>query len=532
MKFIINNPINSIRKKILASNGVLLFILLLVLAFALVQLNSNQQLLKEEENAIKVLNELEDIKEKFLTYQLASTEFIVLLQNDKKEFRDKGYNELISLVSKSPYSEIKAIATSLADYKEQAHQAVAAFINDDKLNGSSLLNQSSKTSSAILKIIKQQYNRNKNIEAGIVQALHESTVDVSFSIYLLLVVMLVVGIGMSLFLANIISRALISLQSTVEHIEKSGDLTVRSDVHGNDEIGHLAAAFNRLVGNMLNIVSEVKQKSDQLANAAEELSTITEKTGHGVQQQSDEIRQVATAMNEMSATVSEVANNAQQASDSAMEGNNEATNGSSVVAQTISAISDLASDVQASANVIEKLKQDSENIGTVLDVIKNIAEQTNLLALNAAIEAARAGEQGRGFAVVADEVRTLAQRTQDSTSEIEVLVETLQTGAQQAVEVMGQSRKKAEDTVQQAERAGQSLDAITQSVAKILDVNTQIASAAEEQSATTEEINRSVNNIQAIAEQTAEGAGLTSTSSNQLSGFGNELRSLVGKFTV
>jgi methyl-accepting chemotaxis protein len=237
-------------------------------------------------------------------------------------------------------------------------------------------------------------------------------------------------------------------------------------------------------------------------------------------------------MNQMSATVQEVASNAEQASASADDGNNAATDGNRVVGQTISAISNLASDVQTSADVIETLKGDSENIGTVLDVIKNIAEQTNLLALNAAIEAARAGEQGRGFAVVADEVRTLAQRTQESTTEIEGLVEALQSGAQQAVDVMGNSRDQAENTVSQARLAGESLDAITQSVETIVNMNTQIASAAEEQSATTEEINRSVINIQDIAEQTAAGAVQTAASSTELNNLGEQMRGLVAKFKV
>ncbi len=529
MNFII---INTIRKKILASNGVLLLILLVVLIYALTQLNKNQQLLIEEEESFITLQKISEIEGLFIEFRLASTEFIVLLQNDKKEQQEKYYKELSHLFKSSVFHEIKIKDTELNQYYEQTKQAVAAFINDDKMGGSLLLNQSIKTASTIMLALQEQYRVNKLKQDEIIEAVHQSNKNVSFSIYLLLAVMLFVGVGMSLFLANLISRGLVSLTKTVESIEKSGDLTQRADIQSNDEVGTLAAAFNRLIDNMSDIVSEVIQKSDQLASSAQQLSAITEQTSNGVKQQSDDIMQVASAMNEMSATVNEVASNAQHASDSADTGNKEAESGSQVVSQTITAINALASDVQSASGAIEKFKNDSENIGTVLDVIKNIAEQTNLLALNAAIEAARAGEQGRGFAVVADEVRTLAQRTQESTIEIETLVDTLQDGAEQAVKVMEQSREKTESTVTLAEQAGQSLEAINKSVNSILQWNTQIATAVEQQAVTAENINGNISNIQTVSEQTASGAEQTFASSKELNELGAQLRGLVGQFKV
>lgn len=526
------NIFNSIRKKILVSNGATMIILLGFLMFVLMQINHNQQLLDKEDEAISTLNDISEIEELFSSFVLLSTEFIVLLQDETKAKRDKEYKALQSIFSNTPHAEIRDKAADLDKYYSLVQQSTAAFVDDDRFQGSLLLNQADKISWNILSILREQYDEHKQEELDILTAVHESNTQVSYSIYLLLIAMVLVGSGASLFLANMISRSLDNLHKTVEQIEKSGDLTQQADVSSNDEVGNLASAFNRLVNNLSTIVSEVKQKSDQLGSAAEQLSLVTEQTSHGVQQQTNDIRHAATAMAQMSSTVADVASNAQKASTSADEGNTEATNGSLVVSQTIAAINELKSDVQHSASVIETLKGDSENIGTVLDVIKNIAGQTNLLALNAAIEAARAGEQGRGFAVVADEVRTLAQRTQESTLEIETLVETLQKGAQEAVNVMAQSRSKAEDTASQAELAGKSLDAITRSVANILNVNTQIACAAEEQSATADEVNRNISNIQAISEQTASGAEHTSSASTKLNELGNELKSLVGQFKV
>jgi methyl-accepting chemotaxis protein len=234
----------------------------------------------------------------------------------------------------------------------------------------------------------------------------------------------------------------------------------------------------------------------------------------------------------MAATVDEVARNSQGASDAASSSDNEAKLGNQAVSITIKTINELADDVENSAMILQKLKGDSENISAVLDVIKNIAAQTNLLALNAAIEAARAGEQGRGFAVVADEVRTLAQRTQDSTSEIENLISALQKGAESAVNSMQQNRTKAAETVKQAAIAGEFLGSITQGVSSILDMNSQIAISSEEQAAVAKEINRSIVSIQSISVETSVGATQTSETSNEVKILGNRLRQLVEQFRV
>jgi methyl-accepting chemotaxis protein len=232
----------------------------------------------------------------------------------------------------------------------------------------------------------------------------------------------------------------------------------------------------------------------------------------------------------MAATSQEVARNTAAAANAARQADSETQAGREVVNQAIDAIDHLAQEVVSAADVIHRLEAESGKIGTVLDVIRGIAEQTNLLALNAAIEAARAGEQGRGFAVVADEVRTLATRTQESTQEIQKMIERLQTGAKSAVQVMEQGRSKAQVSVQQAARAGTSLDTIATAVSAISDMNAQIASAAEEQGAVAEEINRNITNISQIANQTASGAEQTATASAELAKLAARLQTHVGRF--
>jgi len=286
------------------------------------------------------------------------------------------------------------------------------------------------------------------------------------------------------------------------------------------------------VAKLQGIIREITDSVGSLNNAAQQMSVVTTESRDGIVKQQVDIDQVATAMNEMSATVHEVARNAMDAAGAAKEADDEAANGKQVVSQAVGTIDKLATDVDEAANVIHQLAQDSENIGTVLDVIKAIAEQTNLLALNAAIEAARAGEQGRGFAVVADEVRTLAQRTQQSTQEIQEIIEKLQAGAEKAERVMKASREQAQTSVDESSRAGTSLVSITDMVARINDMNTQIASAAEEQTAVAEEISRSIVAINDVAVQTSQSSDQLQQASEGVSAMATQLHGLVAKFTV
>jgi methyl-accepting chemotaxis protein len=316
------------------------------------------------------------------------------------------------------------------------------------------------------------------------------------------------------------------------HALSQGDLTHKVNISGKDEFAWMCWEYSQGRKGFMALVKDILGNAGQLAAAAEELSAITEQSNNGVMRQQSEIGQVATAMNEMSATVSEVSKNAGNAAQAAQEADDQAKNGWDVVNTTVQTINNLASEVERTSEVIENLKGDSISIGTVLDVIRDIAEQTNLLALNAAIEAARAGEQGRGFAVVADEVRTLASRTQQSTREINDMIERLQNGANQAVSVMEMGRTKAVESVEQAAKAGEALQSITGVVDNIKSMNMQIASAAEEQSSTAEEINRNIVNISEVAQETAGGSQQTASASDELARLASDLQGQVSKFKV
>jgi len=352
-------------------------------------------------------------------------------------------------------------------------------------------------------------------------------------ILILGVIALVGGLLIAWFISAGITRPLKYAVNAMEDIAQGeGDLTRRLSEEGKDEISQLSAAFNHFAEKIRQIIQQVLLSSGQLSTSASEMSVITQETSAGIQHQQTETDQLATAMNEMTATVQEVASNAAHAAESARNANSSTSEGQQVVNRVINSINSLAQDINQSSSVISQLETESDNIGSVLDVIRGIAEQTNLLALNAAIEAARAGEQGRGFAVVADEVRTLASRTQQSTEEIQTMIQKLQQGAQEAVAVMENSNNKTNNSVNTAAEAGEALNTISSAVNNITDMNLQIASAAEEQGAASEEINRNVININDIAQQTTERSQQTAEASEKLARLSGELQALVMQFKV
>nr|WP_024616466.1 methyl-accepting chemotaxis protein [Pseudomonas kilonensis] len=342
---------------------------------------------------------------------------------------------------------------------------------------------------------------------------------------------LLVGVIAAVIITRQITGPLRETLAVVERIA-GGDLSHTVIVTRRDELGVLQQGIARMGVTLRDLISGIRDGVTQIASAAEELSAVTEQTSAGVNSQKIETDQVATAMHEMTATVQEVARNAEEASQAAAAADGEARAGDKVVSEAIAQIERLASEVARSTDAMTVLQQESDKIGSVMDVIKAVAEQTNLLALNAAIEAARAGEAGRGFAVVADEVRGLAQRTQKSTEEIEGLVAGLQNGTQQVAAVMNNSRNLTDSSVALTRKAGASLGNITRTVSNIQSMNQQIAAAAEQQSAVAEEISRSIINVRDVSEQTAAASEETAASSVELARLGNQLQMMVSHFRV
>ena len=326
-----------------------------------------------------------------------------------------------------------------------------------------------------------------------------------------------------------LNRVVSSLRNIAE---ENGDLTVRIESNSKDEVGELVTYFNRFMERLQNLVKDIVDTTLPLSSLAQNLNTLTTDTNRTIKNQQESATEAKSAVEQMSQSVYQVAHNAAEASTAANEAADAANEGKRVVGNTVSSIQSLAENVAETADVIQKLENDSNQVGVVLDVIKGIAEQTNLLALNAAIEAARAGEQGRGFAVVADEVRTLASRTQQSTEEIQNTIERLQSAAQSAVTVMNKGNEKARESVDTANLAGHSLDTITQTIDQISQMNAQIAASTDSQQATSRNIVNSVDAIFQRTEETSKDSQELASASHQLADLATKLESIARQFRV
>ncbi|AAZ34451.1 methyl-accepting chemotaxis protein [Pseudomonas savastanoi pv. phaseolicola] len=417
-------------------------------------------------------------------------------------------------------------------YQTLVDRAVAVVFSGDVAAARALIEGDVRK--AYLTVVDELYimvgSNNRQIGEGAIAA-EKTESAANLNLYMGIGIAFVAAFLLALFISRVISSPISSALVSAQRIA-GGDLTQPIVSTHRDEAGLMLTALSDMQNSLKSTIGQISSAADQLASAAEELNAVTEEGSRGLMRQNDEIQLAATAVTEMTAAVEEVARNAMSTSDASKRTSTEAATGRDQARDAVSAINNVSAEISSSTSMVEELAGRVREIGQVLDVIRGIAEQTNLLALNAAIEAARAGEQGRGFAVVADEVRALAARTQASTGEIETMIGSVQASADQAVRAMGNSRTLASNTQSLAQATGQSLERIAQSIAEINDRNMLIATASEEQSHVAREVDRNLINIQDLSTQTAAGAHQTSASSQELSRLAISFNNLVGKFKV
>lgn len=452
------------------------------------------------------------------------------LRNQQIRTAQAVYEKLIEgAEERSAYDEYVRLLGQYHQIEERMKSLSQANQVDDlrKMLNTELLSNSEQVNAVLTRLLE--------LNNKMALATNQDAEDQYNMAFNMVVSLLVIATLLTVLFAWLLTRSItLPISQALEAAEEvaEGNLTRPIKVDGNDEAGRLLAAMAKMQDKLRDTLQRIAGSATQLASAAEELNAVTDESARGLTQQNNEIEQAATAVNEMTSAVEEVARNAVSTSEASRNATTSAGDGRDLVQETVSAIERMSGDVQATATLIGDLANESRDIGKVLDVIRGLADQTNLLALNAAIEAARAGEAGRGFAVVADEVRALAHRTQQSTSEIERMIGSIQAGTEHAVDSMRNSTERAESTLNIAKGAGMSLDTINTAIVEINERNLVIASAAEEQAQVAREVDRNLVNIRDLSVQSATGASQTSAASSELSRLAVDLNAMVGRFRL
>lgn len=481
-------------------------------------LTSSDSTLAEMEEMFESLDKV--IEEEFSTAEAFASELMVVAHTEDTRKRAEHFLE-----------QLKALDENYAAYHHHAEEMFALVHEGRFAEADGVAAGVEHEAEALHEKIKGLRDEVQGFTVASIAAAEEHEQEAEVGMMIIAAVSLIIGITLGVWISAGIRKSLHQTNATLKDMTVNKDLSLRLE-EGKDELGEMGTNFNQMATTFQELMNQLASASSQLAAAAEELSVVTAQSNEGIQRQQSDTEQMVTAINEMSASLHEVAQNAALTADAVSSADKEASSGKAVVVKTVATIQTMADEVQKTSDVITQLAADSDSIGTVLDVIRDIADQTNLLALNAAIEAARAGEQGRGFAVVADEVRTLAQRTQESTEEIQTTIMRLQGRAQSAVKVMEDGRAQAVKSVEQVGVAGAALDSIVQAVETINDMTTQIASAVEEQSAVSEEINRSIVSVSDVNCEVSAGAEQTAKAGQEIAQLATDLRVMVAQFKV
>ncbi|MBL4816109.1 MAG: methyl-accepting chemotaxis protein [Shewanella sp.] len=476
-----------------------------------------------------------------LVQQYDQPKLMILMLQLRRNEKDFMLRRDLSYVAKFNDNQAKfqrLLAVSVLDQrtKEQLtslmaryHSGMEALVAKEQELGLTKSDGEMATLRAAIHVTESAANKLQQQANTAIADAEESALILAVSIFIVITIFLSI---FTMFIIRSIMEPVTKITEAISNIEKNKDLSIRCDASADDELGQIATHFNSMVASFQQLIEEVIESVEIMNHSCGELSLNATKASEGVSRQLNETDMVATAITEMGATIEEIAKNTELAAERAASTHNNAQMGQVGVEQTIEKIQSLAEQLNSSAQVVNDLEKDSETIGTVLDVIRGIAEQTNLLALNAAIEAARAGEQGRGFAVVADEVRSLALRTQESTEEIASIIQTLQSRTRSIVQLMEATQKQGGESAEQAASAGSLLQQINADVGNIMDMSTQIAAAIEEQSMVASEVNKNVVVIRDIAQESAVTADENAQASGEVKARAERLQHAVSAFKI